>query len=152
MKEKFIDFPHNHQLLNKEDHRENIYCKYHNSWNHSTNSFWSFRNITQDKINKGILKSLGEKEAMVIFPREKEVMVIGEDTFPLVASINTVAFDLKAVMNSKKVRGIPLSPRIRKVWIPKQYLTYKNDLDVERKVSVVRENKNGGLPIHSFGK
>ena len=39
---------------------------------------------------------------MVKFPREKEVMVIGEDTFPPVDSINTVAFDLKAVMNSNK--------------------------------------------------
>ena len=100
---------------NKEELRENIYCNYYNSWNHSTNSCWSFRNITQDRINKGILKSPWEKEAIVKFPGEKEFMVIGEDTFPLVASINTVAFDLKLVMNSKKARGIPPSPRIRKV-------------------------------------
>ena len=64
---------------------------------------------------------------MVKFPREKEVMAISEDTFPPVASINTVAFDLKVVMNSK-AREIPPSPRIRKVLIPKQYLTYKKDL------------------------
>ena len=52
---------------------------------------------------------------MVKFPREKEVMLIGEETFPPVASINTVAFDLKVVMNSKKTRGIQPSLRIRKV-------------------------------------
>ena len=51
---------------------------------------------------------------MVKFPREKEVMVISEDTFPPIASINTVAFDLKVVLNSK-AKGIPPSTRIRKV-------------------------------------
>ena len=86
------------------------------------------------------------------FPREKKVMVIREDTFAHATSINTIAFDLKVVMNSKKLRGIPPSLRIRKVWIPKQYLTYKNDLVVERGVFVVKEKKKGGHPNHSFGK
>ena len=35
----------------------------------------------------GILKSPREKEAMVAFTGEKEVMVIGEDTFPPVAQL-----------------------------------------------------------------
>ena len=65
---------------------------------------------------------------MVKFLREKEVILINEDTFPLIVSINTIAFDLKVVMNSKKVRGIPPSSKIRKIWTPKQYLTYNNDL------------------------
>ena len=60
------------------------------------NSYWSFKNVIQDGVNKGRLKFPGEKEAMVKFPREKEAILIGEDTFPPIASINTVAFDLKA--------------------------------------------------------
>ena len=68
-------------------------------------------------------------------------MVIGEDTFPPLASINTIAFDLKAVMNSKKVRGISPSLRIRNVWIPKQYLIYKNDLATKIRVSTIIEKK-----------
>ena len=43
-----------------------MYCKYHNSWNHSTNSCWSFTNIIQDRINKEILKFLEKKEVMSI--------------------------------------------------------------------------------------
>ena len=51
-------------------------------------------------INKGILN----------FPMKKDVMVIDEDSCPLVASINTITFDVKTLINSKKARGIPLSP------------------------------------------
>ena len=45
-------------------------------------------------------------------------MTIDEDPFPLVASINTANFDLRALIESKKVGK--LSPR--KVWIPKYCL------------------------------
>ena len=56
-------------------------------------------------------------------------------------------------MNSKKARVIPPSPRIRKVWISKQYLTYKNGLTIERGVSAIIENKkNGGHSNHSSRK
>ena len=51
-------------------------------------------------INKGILN----------FPTKKEVTVIDEDSFPSVASINTITFDVKALINSKKARGISSSP------------------------------------------
>ena len=44
---------------------------------------------------------------MVKFPREKEVILIDEDSYPPVASINTTAFDFKALINSKKAKGIP---------------------------------------------
>ena len=56
-------------------------------------------------INKRILK----------FPDKKEAMAINEDSFPLVASINTVSFDLRALIESKKARILYL----RKVWVPK---------------------------------
>ena len=61
-----------------------------------------------------MVKLPGENEVMVKFPREKEAMLIDEDSYPPVASINTIVFYFKAVMNSKKARGIPLSPRIKK--------------------------------------
>ena len=38
LKEKFIIFPPDHQLPNKYELRGKVYYKYHNSWNHSTNS------------------------------------------------------------------------------------------------------------------
>ena len=82
-----------------------MYCKYHNSWNHSTNSCWSFMNIIQDKINKGILK----------FHKKKEAMVIDEDPFPPVATINIAATDLRAMLNAKKAGRFSPSVRIRKV-------------------------------------
>ena len=74
---------------------------------------------------EAMVKFPREKEVMVKFPREKEVILINEDSYPPIALINTTAFDIKAVMNSKKARGIPPSLRIRKVLIHKQYLTYK---------------------------
>ena len=36
VKEKFITFPQDHKLPNKEELRGKFYCKYHKSWNHST--------------------------------------------------------------------------------------------------------------------
>ena len=61
MKEKFIKFPQDHQRPSKEELRGKVYSKYHNSLNHGTNSYWSFRNIIQNRINKGILKFLEKK-------------------------------------------------------------------------------------------
>ena len=46
---------------------------------------------------------LGEKEVMVKTPRGKEAMVIDEDPFTPVASINIVATDSRAMLNGKKV-------------------------------------------------
>ena len=68
VKEKFITFPQDHQLPNKEELRGKFYYKYHNSWNHITNSCWSFKNIIQDRVNKRVLKFLGDNKVMVKFP------------------------------------------------------------------------------------
>ena len=88
MKEIFITFPKNHRIHSKDELRGKTYCKHCNSWNHSANACWGFKNIIHDKINKGILKFLDKKEAMEI----------DEDPFPLVASINTTSFDLRALI------------------------------------------------------
>ena len=76
VKEKFITFPHDHQLPSKNELRGKIYCKYHNFWNHSTNSCWSFMNVIQDRVNKEVtVHFLRVKEVAVKFLGEKEVMV-----------------------------------------------------------------------------
>ena len=62
VKEKFITFPKDHQIPNKDELREKAYCKYHNSWNHTTNACWGFRNVIQDNINKEILKFPDKKK------------------------------------------------------------------------------------------
>ena len=92
-KEKFITFPKDHQIHNKDELRGKASCKYCNSWNHTTNACWGFKNVIQDVINKGILK----------FPDKKKAMAIDKDLFPPVASINTASFDLRALIESKKV-------------------------------------------------
>ena len=89
---------------------------------------------------------------MVKFPREKKVILIDEDSYLPVASINITAFDFKALIDSNKARGIPPSVRIIKAWISKQYLTYKNDMARERGMFGVREKKKRGHPNHSCGK
>ena len=92
MKEKFITFPKDHRITNKDELRGKTYCNYHNSWNHTTNACSSFKSIIQGMINKGILKFLDKKEAMAI----------DEDPFPPMASINIASFDLKVLIESKK--------------------------------------------------
>ena len=45
------------------------------------------------------MKFHGEKKATMKFHGEKEAILIDEDTFLPVASINTITFDLKALIN-----------------------------------------------------
>ena len=45
VKQKFITFPKDHCIPNKGELRGKVYCKYHNSWNHTTNACWGFRNV-----------------------------------------------------------------------------------------------------------
>ena len=66
-------------------------------------------------------------------------MVVDEDPFPLVASVNIVAIDLRAILNEKEDEKFSCNVKIRKVWIPKQYLVYKDELAIKGKVSIGRE-------------
>ena len=80
LKEDFIKLPPDHKIPSKEELKGKDYCKYHNSFNHSTNTCWVFRNVVQDRINKGTLK----------FPEKKDAMLIEENPFPPVAIVNSV--------------------------------------------------------------
>ena len=71
-------------------------------------------------------------------------MEIDEDPFPLATSINLVAINLRVMLNAKKVGIFSPSDRVRKVWIPKQYLTYKNNFVAKGRVHVVRKWKKNG--------
>ena len=67
-------------------------------------------------INKGILK----------FREKNKAMVVDEDHFPPVALVNIVATYLRADLNEKKDEWFSPNVRIRKLWIPKQYLVHKD--------------------------
>ena len=66
-------------------------------------------------------------------------MMVDEDPFPLVASINIVALDLRAFLNENDDEKFSPNVKIRKIWVPKQYLVYKDKLVVKGKVSVGKE-------------
>ena len=102
----------------------------------------------------------GEKEVTVKFPEEnkvmvkplsgKEAMMIDEDPFPPETSINIAATNSRVMLNAKKTKRFSLTARVRKVWIPKQYLTYKNDLVEKGRVPTAREWKKNGRYPYSF--
>ena len=77
-------------------------------------------------------------------------MVVDEDPFPPVASVNIAATDLRAVLNEKEDEKFSPNVKIRNVWIPKQYMVYKDEMIVKGKVSIAREKqKNERYPYHS---
>ena len=48
--------------------------------------------MVQDRINKGVLK----------FPEKKKTILVDEDPFPPVATVNTTTFDLRSLINHKR--------------------------------------------------
>ena len=83
--------------------------------------FLGEKEVTREFLGeKEVIKEfLGEKEVIVKSHGEKESIVIDEDPFPLAASINTIAFEFKALLTAKKVEEFSPNTKIRKVWIPK---------------------------------
>ena len=76
--------------------------------------------------------------------------MIDEDPVPPVASVNIVAIDLKVVLKIKNDGRFSPNVRIRKVWIPKQYMVHRDELTVKRRMSTTKENeKNGRYLYHS---
>ncbi|XP_073030718.1 uncharacterized protein [Primulina eburnea] len=113
VKEKFITFPHDHRMPPTEELKGREYCKYHNSYNHAAKSCWAFKNILQDRINKGVVK----------FFNKQESMMVDDDHFPPVALINVNVTDLRDLLNEKRSRSFAVKDRvIKKYWIPKGQL------------------------------
>ena len=76
--------------------------------------------------------------------------MVDEDPFPPMASVNIAATDLKVVLNEKEDENFSPNVKIRKVWTPKQYMVYKDELLVKGKVSTAREKENNRrYPYHS---
>ena len=72
-----------------------------------------------------------------------------EDPFPPLASVNIATTDMRAVLNEKEDEKFSPNVKIRNVWIPKQYMVYKDEILVKGKVSRTRERKkNGRYPYH----
>ena len=43
LKEKFIKLPVDHKIPTTEELKGKDYCKYHNSYSHTTNAYWVFK-------------------------------------------------------------------------------------------------------------
>ena len=75
--------------------------------------------------------------------------MVDEDPFPPVASVNIAATNLRAILNENEDEKFSPNVKIRKVWVPKKYLVYKDELTVKGKVSraIEKEKKKG---IHTI--
>ena len=80
-------------------------------------------------------------------------MVFDEDPVPPVALINILATNLKAMLKVKNDGRFSLNAKIRKVWIPKQYLVHRDELAAKRRMPTAKEKGNNGrYPYHSKQK
>ncbi|XP_059668900.1 uncharacterized protein LOC132313990 [Cornus florida] len=85
---------------------EKDYCKFHNSWRHSTNNYVIFRNIVQKAIEYGRLK----------FLEKIEVMGVDGNPFPKVVATNVTSF---ASEHPKKKVDLTCPAASGKLEIPK---------------------------------
>ena len=76
--------------------------------------------------------------------------MIDEDPFPPVDSVNIAATYFWVVLNEKKDERFSTNAKIRKIYIPKQYLVHKDELAVKGKVSTTKEKEKSRMhPYHS---
>ncbi|OMO78281.1 Retrotransposon gag protein [Corchorus capsularis] len=118
-KAEMIKLPPGHKLPHADELRGKEYCKYHDSWRHSTNSCTVFRNIVQEKIERGILK----------FPEApKKKMGVDKDLFPAAVNMVSVNFPTGGrLTREQKAKGIARDeeamppPKERRPLIPVRY-------------------------------
>ncbi|GKV42186.1 hypothetical protein SLEP1_g49623 [Rubroshorea leprosula] len=92
-KSGLIKLPQGHKIPTAAEIGARDYCKFHNSWKHSTDNRLIFRNVLQEKIDKGILK----------FPdKAKETMGVDADPFPAV-SVSVNVADLRSVARNRSL-------------------------------------------------
>ncbi|GLU07026.1 hypothetical protein SLE2022_240060 [Rubroshorea leprosula] len=90
-KSGLIKLPPGHKIPMAGEIGNREYCKYHNSWKHSTNDCVIFWNVLQEKIDKGILR----------FPEKaKETMGVDADPFPTM-SVGVNAADLRSIARDR---------------------------------------------------
>ncbi|KAH7856752.1 hypothetical protein Vadar_005158 [Vaccinium darrowii] len=84
MTDKLLRFSLGHKISSPAEIKGKEYCKYHNSWNHTTVNCIIFRNAIQDRIDKGDFK----------FPEvAKKGMAVDEDPFPANFGANMILHD-----------------------------------------------------------
>ncbi|XP_059629712.1 uncharacterized protein LOC132272617 [Cornus florida] len=106
MANKQLIFTTGHKMPTASEMAEKNYCKFHNSWRHSTNNCVIFRNIMQNAIEDGRLK----------FPEKIEVMGVDGNPFPKVMATNVASL---ASEHPKKKVGLTGPAASGKLEIPK---------------------------------
>ena len=82
-----------HKIPAKVETRGRDYCKWHNAFTHQTKDCVTFRNVTQDKIKRRILK---------ILEKLKEQMKADIDPFPHLHDLNMISADFESLISSFK--------------------------------------------------
>ncbi|XP_058216189.1 uncharacterized protein LOC131327177 [Rhododendron vialii] len=86
--DKLLKLPFGHKIPALDELKGKEYCKYHNSWSHSTNNCFVFRNDIQDKIDRGEFK----------FPeKDKQAMRVDGNPFPSGLSANMVSVNMRSM-------------------------------------------------------
>ncbi|XP_059658949.1 uncharacterized protein LOC132305302 [Cornus florida] len=81
MADKQLIFTAGYKMSSASEIAEKEYCKFHNSWKHSTNNCVIFRNIVQKAIEDGRLK----------FPKKSEVIGVDGNPFPKVVTTSVAS-------------------------------------------------------------
>ncbi|KZV55722.1 hypothetical protein F511_12557 [Dorcoceras hygrometricum] len=102
-------FSPDHRVPSKEEIKKREYCEYHDPYNYTTKSCFALKDILQEIINRGVLKS----------PAKQNSMIVDKDPFPPVAAINMNTTDLKEFLNTKQERRVMNKKMVRAYWIPK---------------------------------
>ncbi|KAF7150804.1 hypothetical protein RHSIM_Rhsim02G0050900 [Rhododendron simsii] len=124
--DKLLKLPFGHKIPTSDELKGKEYCKYHNSWSHSTNNCYVFRNDIQDKIDRGEFK----------FPeKDKQAMGVDGNPFPSGLSADMVSVSTRSMPRTiprpKVSLGAPsraaFRPEANRYWDP----YYEEDLTPE---------------------
>ncbi|XP_059625911.1 uncharacterized protein LOC132268978 [Cornus florida] len=98
--DKQIILPKGHNIPSDTESKGKEFYKFHNSWNHTTNNCYVFRNVLQKAIDEGVLK----------FPEKKpDVMGVDDDPFLNIVNTNVISLSLeKAADNGKQERSLKI--------------------------------------------
>ncbi|XP_059627576.1 uncharacterized protein LOC132270413 [Cornus florida] len=96
--DKQIVLPKGHNIPSTNDLKGREFCKFHNSWNHTTNNCYVFRNVLQKSIDEGVLK----------FPEKKpDVMGVDGDPFPNIVSTNVISLATEKAADNGRQERLP---------------------------------------------
>ncbi|XP_058202578.1 uncharacterized protein LOC131317013 [Rhododendron vialii] len=109
MVDKLVKLHPGHKFPSPEEMKGREYCKYHNSWSHTTNNCIIFRDDIQDKI---------EREEFRFEPKDKKAMGVDANPFPSGLSTNMVSFNMRGMPRSSPRHKICLGEPSRQAWSP----------------------------------